>query len=200
MTETSTMDRTVALAGELLPVYNIVVAGHGSRDLDGVSEFEQLIALMKERCPEHRIDHGYLEFAKPTVDDALRASIASGSKRIVMVPALLSAATHAKNDMPSELVSLRKSYPQIEIHFGSAMDLHPLLLQLCRERIVEVEAQAKKIIKRSDSCLVVVVAVHPILTPILRFPNSHACWKKEWVLAHPLSVTRVQPDRLSQMV
>jgi precorrin-8X/cobalt-precorrin-8 methylmutase len=47
--------------------YAIVLAGHGSRDPDGVREFEQLVALMRERVGQHRLDYGYLEFARPTL-------------------------------------------------------------------------------------------------------------------------------------
>src|SRR5436309_865676 len=72
--------------------YAIVLAGHGSRDPDGVREFEQLVALMRERVGKHRLDYGYLEFARPTLAEAVQASIAAGSQRIVVVPALLFAA------------------------------------------------------------------------------------------------------------
>ncbi|MDP9349646.1 MAG: sirohydrochlorin chelatase, partial [Gemmatimonadota bacterium] len=139
-----------------LPDYGIVIAGHGSRDPDGIREFEALMRLVRERSPGRRITHGYLEFATPTLDEAVRANLALGSKRVVMVPGVLLAASHAKNDMPSELLALRREHPGAEFHLGAAMDLHPLLLELCRERIVEAEARSPRTVRRSESCLVVV--------------------------------------------
>ena len=136
--------------------YAIVLAGHGSRDRDSLNEFEQLVALMRERLGGHRLHYGYLEFARPTIVEAVEASVAAGSRRIVMVPVLLFAATHAKNDMPSELQSLQQAFPGVEFHFGAAMDLHPRLLRLAQQRIVEAEARATQHIKRADTCLVVV--------------------------------------------
>jgi len=136
--------------------YAIVLAGHGSRDPDGVREFEQLVALMRERVGGRRLDYGYLEFAQPTLAEAVQASIAAGSRRIVVVPALLFAATHAKNDMPGELQLLQQAFPNIALHFGAALDLHPLLLRLAQQRIVEAEARATHYIRRADTCLVVV--------------------------------------------
>jgi precorrin-8X/cobalt-precorrin-8 methylmutase len=136
--------------------YNIVIAGHGSRDPQGVAEFESFMALLKSRAGDKRVDFGYLEFCEPTIDQAVHDSIASGTKKLVMVPALLTAATHAKNDMPAELLAMRQKYPDVEIAFGSAMDLHPLLLKLCQERIIEAEAQSAQIVNRADTCLVVV--------------------------------------------
>lgn len=136
--------------------YAIVLAGHGSRDPDSLREFEQLVALMRERLGGRRLDYGYLEFARPTIVEAVQASIAAGSRCIVMVPALLFAATHAKNDMPSELQALQQAFPDVEFHFGAAMDLHPRLLRLAQQRVVEAEARARQRIKRADTCLVVV--------------------------------------------
>jgi precorrin-8X/cobalt-precorrin-8 methylmutase len=136
--------------------YSIVVAAHGSRDPEAIAEVEALVALMKRRDPGRTIDHGYLEFAVPTIDAGVRAVITAGARRVVMLPALLLGATHAKNDMPAELAVLKRQFPEVEFHFGAPMDLHPLLLRLAQERIVEAEVCADRNIRRSDSCLVVV--------------------------------------------
>ena len=42
------------------------------------------------------------------------------------------------------------------MHFGAALDLHPLLLRLAQQRLVEAEAQATQYLRRADTCLVVV--------------------------------------------
>lgn len=136
--------------------YGIVLAAHGSRDPQGVREFESLVSLIRERAQERIVTHGYLEFATPTIDEAIREAIAAGSRRVVMVPALLLAATHIKNDMPSELATLKREHPGVEFHFGAPSDLHPLLLRLCQRRVVTAEASSPKTVRRSDSCLVVV--------------------------------------------
>ncbi len=136
--------------------YAIVLAGHGSRDPDGVNEFIALVELLRERAGGRRIEHGFLEFATPTIDQAVDAVIADGVKRVVMLPGVLLAASHAKNDMPSELLALQRSHPGVEFHFGAAMDLHPLLLELCRQRIIEAEACSARTVSRADTCLVIV--------------------------------------------
>jgi precorrin-8X/cobalt-precorrin-8 methylmutase len=136
--------------------YSIVVAAHGSRDPAGVREVEALVALMKKRAPARSVTFGFLEFALPTIDEGVRGAIAAGAERVVMLPALLLAATHAKNDMPGELAVLKRDFPGVEFHFGAPMDLHPLMLRLAQQRIVEAEASSRRTVKRSDSCLVVV--------------------------------------------
>ena len=136
--------------------YDIVIAGHGSRDPEGVREFERLVQLVQERARGRRVNHGFLEFARPTIDEAIRANIAAGARQVAVVPGVLLAAAHAKNDLPSEVLALRREFPETKVHFGSALQLHPFILRLMRERIVKTEAQSPQLIKRSETCLVVV--------------------------------------------
>lgn len=136
--------------------FGIVIAGHGSRDPDGIREFENLVGLVRQRAHRRVVTHGYLEFATPTMDEALQANIDAGSRRVVLVPGVLLAARHAKNDMPSELLALARRYPDIDLHLGAPMELHPRLLQLSQERIVAAETASPRIVRRGDACLVVV--------------------------------------------
>lgn len=136
--------------------YSIVVAGHGSKDPAAIVEFEETVRKMRMQASDRLIESGFLEFARPNIAEAVRSTVAKGARRIVVVPALLCAATHAKNDMPGELLALKQEFPEIELHFGAAMDLHPNLLNLCRERIVAAESSSEKLVHRADTCLVVV--------------------------------------------
>ncbi len=136
--------------------YAIVLAGHGSRDHSGIREFEELVQLMRQHAGDCALAHGYLEFASPTIDQAVASLVQEGHKRIVVVPALLAAASHAKNDMPGILLMLKEQFPDLDLHFGAALDLHPELFSLCRTRIIEAEASSDKVLRREDSCLVLV--------------------------------------------
>ena len=136
--------------------FGLVIAGHGSRDADGTREFEEALMLLKQRQPDRVITHGFLEFATPTIDEALRKNARMGSRKIVMVPGILFAASHGKNDMPVELLSVKPEFPEIEFHYGGPMGIHPLLLELFQERIISAETQSAQMIPRHESLLVVV--------------------------------------------
>src|SRR3569833_2570694 len=131
--------------------YSIIVAAHGSRDPQALREVEALLALMKRQVPGQTIAHGFLEFALPTIDDAVREVIQAGAARVVMLPALLLAATHAKNDMPGELALLRRQFPDVEFHFGAPADLHPLLLRGARRRGGGAGARARRAGRRAGA-------------------------------------------------
>jgi precorrin-8X/cobalt-precorrin-8 methylmutase len=135
--------------------YGIVIAGHGSRDPEGVREFERLVEIIKARAGGRRVTHGFLEFGRPTIDEAIRANIGAGSRQVAVVPGLLLAASHAKNDMPSEVLALQREFPLAQLSYGAALHLHPLVLKLLREKIIEAESRSM-LVKRADTCLVVV--------------------------------------------
>jgi precorrin-8X/cobalt-precorrin-8 methylmutase len=138
-----------------LSTYDIVIAGHGSRDPEGLVEFESLVRLVRDRACGRRVFYGFLEFGRPMISDAVRESIASGAEQIAIVPGLLLAATHAKNDIPSEVRALQQEFPNINLCYGSALHLHPLILRLMREKIIESESRSRQLLRRSDSCLVI---------------------------------------------
>ena len=139
-----------------VPDVGIVIAGHGSRDPDAVREFDALVALVRARAPQQVVTHGYLEFSSPTISEAVSANLAAGSKQVAVVPGVLLAARHAKNDMPAEVLAMAREHPAIDFHFGAPLNLHPQLLQLAQERIVAAEATSPHTIRRSDTCLVLV--------------------------------------------
>ena len=112
--------------------YGIVIAGHGSRDADGVREFESTVKLLAERASTRTVTHGFLEFARPTIDEAARAQVDGGLRRVAVVPGVLLAATHAKNDMPAEVLVLQSDFPDVTFHYGAPLHFHPLILKLCR--------------------------------------------------------------------
>ena len=136
--------------------FGIVIAGHGSRDPDAVREFESLVELVRARAPGQTVSHGYLEFATPTIAEAIEHNVAGGAKQVAVVPGVLLAARHAKNDMPAEMLTAARDFPDVDFHFGAPMNLDPKLLQLAQERIVEAEARSPATVRRSDTCLVVV--------------------------------------------
>jgi precorrin-8X/cobalt-precorrin-8 methylmutase len=137
------------------PDMALVIAGHGSRDPEGVKQFEAFIEGLRQARPNQLIRHGYLEFARPTIDEAARACVAAGAKRIAVVPGVLLGATHAKNDMPVEVMMLQKEFPGNEFQYGAPLHLHPRVLDACRDRVLETEASSPSSIPRSATCLVI---------------------------------------------
>jgi sirohydrochlorin cobaltochelatase len=123
----------------------LLIAGHGSRDEEGIAEFLELARGLRARRPGVAIEIAFLEFARPTIQEGIDRLVAQGAETIVVLPGVLLAAGHAKNDMASEVRTARVRYPRIAINMGRALDVEPLLLQLCRLRYQEALDQRPSI-------------------------------------------------------
>jgi sirohydrochlorin cobaltochelatase len=112
----------------------ILFIGHGSRDPEGVAEFLDMARQFREREPQRPLEVAFLEFARPTIQEAADGLAAAGVTSVVALPGVLMAAGHAKNDMASEIRAVRQRYLSIDVRMARALDVDPLLLQLCRLR------------------------------------------------------------------
>jgi sirohydrochlorin cobaltochelatase len=49
----------------------ILLCGHGSRDVEAISEFEALAGHISRHLPDRLVMHGFLEFARPAISQRL---------------------------------------------------------------------------------------------------------------------------------
>ena len=91
--------------------YAICLVGHGTRDNNGVSEFLALSSKLKDREPNRIIECGFLDLAKPTFEEAIAKCAQGKINNIVVVPVLLISASHAKKDIPKNLLKSVANIP-----------------------------------------------------------------------------------------
>lgn len=129
----------------------VLLCGHGSRDPEAIVEFERAAAALRARLPDRDFATGYLEFARPTIGEALAALKARGARRILAIPGMLFAASHVKNDLPWEMNSFMAENPGIDVRLGRDLAIDPKLLAASAERIAAAVPDG-----RADTLLVVV--------------------------------------------
>ena len=118
----------------------ILVVGHGSRDAEANTEFEAVVAALRERLADFQVTHGYIELAKPSLAEAL-ADCGARSGQVVVLPLLLLAAGHVKNDIPLALAQVRQNHPDTDFVSARALGVHPALIHLLRQRADDALAQ-----------------------------------------------------------
>jgi sirohydrochlorin cobaltochelatase len=101
-------------------------------------------------------EHGFLEFASPLIRDGVEKLVAQGATHITAVPAMLMAAGHVKNDIPSELNTLQDAYPGVTITYGVDLGIHPKMLSAAAKRIELAEREFEHNYRRQDTLLMVV--------------------------------------------
>jgi sirohydrochlorin cobaltochelatase len=129
----------------------VLLCGHGSRDPDAIGEFEIAATALRRRLAPQDFATGYLEFARPTIQQGLADLMARGARRILAVPGMLFAASHVKNDLPWEMNSFMAANPGIEVRLGRDLAIDPKLLAAAADRIAAAVPD-----RREDALLLVV--------------------------------------------
>ena len=113
-----------------------------------------MASSLKIYLPEFHFEYGYLEFACPTITEALDRLVNKSVKRIIAIPAMLFAAGHAKNDIPS----LLRNYSEengVNIEYGRELGLNNLMIGAAGGRINELINKSRPF-SNSETLLVVV--------------------------------------------
>lgn len=175
--------------------YAILIAGHGSRDADGIAEFLELAGRFRASRPQTPLEVAFLEFARPTIQEGVDRLATTGVKTIVVLPGVLLAAGHAKNDMASEVRRARQRYPALDIRMGAALDVDAQLLELCRLRYQEALASQPRCDPAETLLLLVARGssdpdANANVAKVARFlqegyPTGWAAWAYSGI-AHPL--------------
>jgi sirohydrochlorin cobaltochelatase len=116
----------------------LLLAAHGTRDQAGVDAFTALArrvaALAAPDGP--RVAGGFIELSPPPLREAVAALGADA--RMVAVPLMLSAAGHAKGDIPAALARERARHPGLSWTYARPLGPHPALVGLLAARVAAV--------------------------------------------------------------
>jgi sirohydrochlorin cobaltochelatase len=133
----------------------VMVCGHGSRDVAAVEEFHGLVRKLAERLPDHPLEGGFLEFARPIIREGMDRLRQRGVDHVLAVPGMLFAAGHVKNDVPSVLNAYAAEHG-IRVDFGRDLGIDPKLLRAAHDRIEAALASADGAVPREDTLLAVI--------------------------------------------
>ena len=133
----------------------LLIVGHGSRNSAANAEFERLVADYRAHRPDLAVEHGYVELAQPSLDDAL-AALAARCPRVLALPLFLFASGHVKNDLPLALARARALHPGTQFAAAPALGVHPQLVALARASLERVLGAGTTREQQAKTALVVV--------------------------------------------
>ena len=127
----------------------LLVAGHGTRDPEGVAGFTALTRRLTDLAGAAGpragtawadgagadVAGGFIELSAPPLRDAVSGLVDRGNRTLVAVPLMLSAAGHSKGDVPAALARETARHPGLTVRYGRPLGPHPVLLNLLAERI-----------------------------------------------------------------
>ena len=133
----------------------VLICGHGSRNRLAVEEFAQMVEQLRPKLDPMPVEHGYLEFAQPILREGLESLRQQGVTKVLAIPAMLFAAGHAKNDIPSVL-NTYTAETGLPIDYGRELGVDRLMVAAAGARVQEALDRASNDIPVSETLLVVV--------------------------------------------
>jgi sirohydrochlorin cobaltochelatase len=119
----------------------VVVLGHGTKDADGVAEFLELVAAIRERTGELVLP-GVLEYPSaelPEVQAAFDQAVDAGLREVTVLPALLFFAGHTRDDVPEQLAQARRRHPDLKVNLAGPLGMDDRLLLTLEDRLAPFE-------------------------------------------------------------
>jgi sirohydrochlorin cobaltochelatase len=123
----------------------LLLAAHGTSDQAGADAFAALAGRVGQLAAADgtRVAGGFIELSAPALREAVADLAAACPGPMVAVPLMLSAAGHAKGDIPAALARERTRHPAVSFIYGRPLGPHPVLLDLLADRIAAVSGACK---------------------------------------------------------
>ena len=134
-----------AREGILMTPPPLLLAAHGTSDQAGVDAFAALAERVGKLAADGtRVAGGFIELSAPALREAVAdlaaaspgpPAAAGGKASIVAVPLMLSAAGHAKGDIPAALARERTRHPAVRFTYARPLGPHADLVSLLARRV-----------------------------------------------------------------
>src|ERR1700677_661585 len=123
-----------------MPEPVLVAVAHGSRDPRASATVGELMARVAERARRRGLDApdlrtAYLGHAPPSLPQVM--STIEAGRRVRVLPLLLTAAYHAKADIPRLPTRGASDFPRLQVSYGDTLGPHPWLLRALERRLAE---------------------------------------------------------------
>jgi sirohydrochlorin cobaltochelatase len=99
----------------------VILFGHGARDPQWAMPMERVRARMAERQPALAVELAFMEFLRPTLEEAADRLVGGGVETIAVVPMFLAQGGHLKRDVPALADALRRRHPACQVSLATAV-------------------------------------------------------------------------------
>ena len=113
----------------------LLLVAHGSRRQESNLEIESLSKkITKIESKEFdKVMPAFLEFASPSIPEAIKKCSEIGAAKVTILPYFLSAGVHITRDIPNEISEASQNTPDLDIqianYFGSRDEIAEILMK-----------------------------------------------------------------------
>lgn len=114
---------------------------HGSKDPAAQEVVCALLRGAAARRPGLKVADAYVDNASPSVRRRLEELTGDGVDDVVVLPLLLTPASHSKTDVAASVQAGRLAHPGMRLRYGRPLGPHPALVDVLARRLAEAGAR-----------------------------------------------------------
>jgi len=116
----------------------LILFAHGAREPEWAEPMRRVQAAIRQQQPDVPVELAFLEFMAPTLPDCIAALVASGARKIVVMPMFIARGGHLKRDVPELLEKLRSAHPEVQFSLGGVIGEQEIVVQAMATATLEV--------------------------------------------------------------
>ena len=119
----------------------IIILGHGSPVSKANNTLHEVAKSVKEKGSYDIVQPAFLQFEHPDFSEAVDLLVKQGAKKIIVHPYFLYMGRHVTKDLPFEIGTAEKKYPNLEFVLAPHLGYHEKLVDVAVERIEQIKGQ-----------------------------------------------------------
>jgi sirohydrochlorin ferrochelatase len=114
----------------------VLFVAHGTPLDDANAPIERLLQRVCDRAGYRQASIGYLDCNQPDIPTAFDQLVATGVRRLTVLPYFLHLGRHVRTDLPALFAAARQRHSGVDIQIAHHLDYDPLLAQVAGERLM----------------------------------------------------------------
>ena len=119
----------------------VIILGHGSRRQGAGDPVAGIADAMKASGGYAAAVHAFLQYAPPSLPDAVSRCVEQGAGRIVIVPFFVQPGNHVTTDIPELVEALRKKHPGVLFSVTGHVGGYPIMVKIVEDLVVRSIAE-----------------------------------------------------------
>lgn len=128
----------------------VLILGHGSPVKKANDTLHKVAEAVKIKGNYEIIQPAFLQFEHPNFSEGIDILVNKGFKQIIVQPYFLYMGAHVTKDLPFEIETAKKKYPNLEIILAGHLGFDEKLVEVAVERIEEVRSSETETEKRRN--------------------------------------------------
>lgn len=127
-----------------------LLIAHGTRDKEGENSFFKFVEEFQAAFPGRSVERAFLELSRPSIPEGIEACVKGGAREIFILPLMLFPGRHISEDIPLQIQTAKRRFPEIDFHYAGALALgpagegwisEPKMFALLRKKIADLQTQ-----------------------------------------------------------